>query len=230
MLRPQRALIFGHGVSLEKASVTDFVAGNPQPINFGSLDSPTTTLSSSPAAPSIAGAHLDANSVKSFGSIEADATAAAQRSSTGVAGPAANKKPLDMHALFGAGAPTTPVEANAGHERRSSMTGSAGAPSFQMPASGPAQHLRPPSGPNQPRSPTLGNQMPQPQAFRPMNSAPNRMNGQTGHAMSSASRGPALPGTAQVPYGMHPGHAQQYQSMGGYPAQSGYYVSTFAEQ
>lgn len=143
-----------------------------------------------------------------------------------------------MHALFGAGASTSPIDSAAGqHEGRPSVPG---AQPFQVPQAsgsnvlfnGPggnpstAQHLRiPPTGSQPPRSPTLGNQMPQPQTFRPVTAVSGRANGQPSHGIAQSVRGVGPP--VQLPYGgVHPGHPQQgYPGMGGYPTQSGYYVS-----
>jgi translation initiation factor 4G len=87
------------------------IVGN---LAFGTVDSPNPLLSSSPAAPSMTGAHL-ADTVKSFGSIQADtmtetlAVKARKVSATGtpVVSPPASSKQLDMHALFNGGKPKT---------------------------------------------------------------------------------------------------------------------------
>ncbi|ORY32813.1 hypothetical protein BCR39DRAFT_521719 [Naematelia encephala] len=171
------------------------------------------------------GTHL-ADSVKAFGSIDADATtdpnAVKANRRTGPMSPpmpaqspsAAPKKPLDLHSLFGA----KPVNGNAPppvHDRRQSIgQGSNGMP-YPMP--GMNAHLRPPAPngmPNQPRSPVLGNQMPQiQQGFRPP-----MTNGQQVRPMPQGMMGQPRPNMMMGPsaYGMHPS-AGPYQMMG-YPA------------
>ncbi|KAK8864522.1 hypothetical protein IAR55_001772 [Kwoniella newhampshirensis] len=169
------SLLVGGGIDIQRGS-----------INFGTVDSPNPMLSSSPAAPSTTGGHL-ADSVKSFGSIDADASSdpnavktrrlsslAPSSATSPVAGAPAAKK-LDMHSLF-AGKPhpastaatpaMSPPQQPAGapaHIRRQSM----GQSGFQGPNGLPNSpyaghpHLRPPvSGlPNQPRSPVVNQSM-----------------------------------------------------------------------
>ncbi|OWZ62346.1 hypothetical protein AYX15_05480, partial [Cryptococcus neoformans] len=82
----------------------------PGNIAFGTVDSPNTALSSSPAAPSTTGGHL-ADAVKSFGSIDADGNSdpdvvKTRRTSSlsNPIGPVQEKK-LSVHSLFTSKAP-----------------------------------------------------------------------------------------------------------------------------
>ena len=136
-------MLVGNGVDIKRGRPSDFAGLTAGNLAFGTVDSPNPLLSSSPAAPSTTGAHLGNDTVKSFGSIEAD-TSDAHR-------PA---KVLDAHSLFGA----KPKPTGAPNDRRQSVG------SFQGPNG--INHLRPPQGaPGQPRSPP---QPPyNPQQFRP---------------------------------------------------------------
>ncbi|WWD17169.1 hypothetical protein CI109_101607 [Kwoniella shandongensis] len=165
------SLLVGGGMDIKRGS-----------INFGTVDSPNPMLSSSPAAPSTTGGHL-ADSVKTFGSIDADASSdpnavktrrissLAPSSATSPVAGAPPAKKLDMHSLFAGKPHPTPSAASpamsppqqaAGappHIRRQSM----GQSGFQGPNGLPNSpyagnpHLRPPVNglPNQPRSPVL---------------------------------------------------------------------------
>jgi translation initiation factor 4G len=173
-------------------------------IAFGTVDLPNPLLSSSPAAPSLTGSHL-ADTVKSFGSIQADSATDtdAVKASRPNMSPSAPPKQLDVHALFGAKKPVNGMPSQGGYT-----------PYPQN----PGQHMRPP-GPGQSRSPVLGNpqfapQMqqgfrPQPQPVRPMQPMQRPVQG-------------------MGQYGMHPGPQSQFPMMG-YPGQN-YYVSCWKDQ
>ncbi|WWC89214.1 uncharacterized protein L201_004132 [Kwoniella dendrophila CBS 6074] len=129
------SMLVGGGMDIKRSNIA-----------FGTVDHPNPMLSSSPAAPSTTGSHLS-DAVKSFGSIEADASndanavktkrmssLGASSSTSPVAGGAAlPKKNLDLHSLF-AGKPhgqpsappsmSSPQPQNAvppAHDRRQSM-------------------------------------------------------------------------------------------------------------
>ncbi|KAK6909957.1 hypothetical protein I203_103983 [Kwoniella mangroviensis CBS 8507] len=147
----------------------DIKRGN---IAFGTVDHPNSMLSSSPAAPSTTGAHLS-DAVKSFGSIDADASndsAAVKTKRMSSLGPQSSaspppttgavppKKNLDLHSLFAgkphqqAPAPSTlsPQQQPAvppTHDRRQSMSQSGFQPGPNGLPNSPytgTPHLRPP--------------------------------------------------------------------------------------
>lgn len=141
-------MLVGNGVDIKRGASGQTMPLTAGSLAFGTVDSPNPLLSSSPAAPSITGTHLS-DTVKSFGTIEADA------STDPNARRPAGAKTLDAHALFGA----KPKSNGAAHDRRQSIG------SFQGPNG--INHLRPPQGgPGQPRSPVLGQPPFNPQ-FRP---------------------------------------------------------------
>lgn len=207
-------------------------------IKFGTMDNESSLLSSSPAAPSVVGAHLS-DAVKTFGTLDANSSmdpAAVKAPRRSVNGPVNGGKPLDAHALFGAkprtnGSSTPPQGLPPTHDRRQSLSG------FQptngtSPNTHPA-HLRPPqAGPlpgQQPRSPVLStpNQGVYPnapqmqQGFRP----PQHMASPAGYARPNGPPTVVQPGMQRNmgmgTYGMHPGQSP-YPVMG-YP--QGYYDS-----
>jgi len=156
------SLMVGGGMDIKRGEHdnTEHLLSSVGSIAFGTVDSPNPLLSSSPAAPSTTGAHL-ADTVKAFGSIDADASTdpsavkAARRTSTLVSlvmtsppvpGVVPPKQQLDMHALFGAKpqpngtssvmSPPSAVQspmssASVSHDRRQSMN--QGPSSFQVP-------------------------------------------------------------------------------------------------
>ena len=245
-------MVGGGGVDIQKGEFTQLVSRSWRPGNlaFGTVDSPHPLLSSSPAAPSLTGAHLSDN-VKSFGSIDADsstdtsAVKASRRSSTlspplTSPPPNAGQKLLDMHALFGAkpkpnGTPApnvSPAMASVSpiHERRLSNSG------FQSPNG--SAHLRPPhpNVPGQSRSSVSGQIGPNAyvngpipaqmsQGFRPPQMRPGPLQvyqpGVRPHLQQQAYQ----PGTGMPTMG-HSGPQGPYQMMG-YPHQQ-YYVSFIA--
>ncbi|WVQ72365.1 hypothetical protein IAR50_001917 [Cryptococcus sp. DSM 104548] len=236
---PPSAIAIGGGGHSRKNSLlvagnADFKKGN---LAFGTVDSPSAALSSSPAAPSMTGGHLS-DAVKSFGSIDAadkqggpDAIGSRRSSmlSNAAAGPSQGKK-LSVHALFSSKAPqphTTPQPqpvmsppqqhnppAPIHHNRRQSFGHNGGA--FQQPMAGsPNQHfvgsphMRPPGA--HPRSPVLNHNVP----FNP--SAPQQIQ----HGFRAPQQPPIRPnnmprgGPGQ--YGMHSGPQGPSYPMMGFP-------------
>ncbi|ODN94166.1 hypothetical protein L198_05017 [Cryptococcus wingfieldii CBS 7118] len=208
--------------SLLVAGNGEFKKGN---LAFGTVDSPTAALSSSPAAPSMTGGHLS-DAVRSFGSIDAadkqdgpDAISSRRSSVLGnaAAGPSQGKK-LGIHALFSSKAPqphTAPQPqpvmsppqhhhppAPIHHNRRQSFGHNGGA--FQQPMAGsPNQHfvgsphMRPPGA--HPRSPVPNHNMP----FNP--SAPQQIQHGFRPPQQPQIRPNNMPRGGPGQYGMHSG-------------------------
>jgi translation initiation factor 4G len=171
-------MMVGGGVDIKRGELGRSPELTPGSIAFGTVDSPNPLLSSSPAAPSTTGAHL-ADTVKSFGSIEADAStdpnavkAPSRRTSTlnsAATSPSAPPKKLDMHSLFTSKPPAAPVASpspaadrrqSIGQQQFNGPPNSAPHPYGMMPTQ---PHLRAPPGavmPGQPRSPVLAQAMP----------------------------------------------------------------------
>ena len=198
------------------------------------MDSESSLLSSSPAAPSVTGAHL-ADAVKTFGSIDANSSTDpnAVKGARRVTNVTINGgKPLDAHALFAAqrrpnGPPAPGQVGSPLHERGQSLSG-------YQPSNGlsPNSHplLRPPQSgvvPGQPRSPVLT-----PPGAGPYNPGPQMQQGFRPPQQNSAgfvrpngpppSMQPGMP-RGMGAYGMHPGPQGPYPGMG--YQQQGYYVS-----
>lgn len=182
--------VMPRGKSEQSISMCSAADGRKGNLAFGTVDSPNPLLSSSPAAPSTTGSHL-ADAVKSFGSLDAETTAAGAsmirppRRTSGGANPATptTKKQLDphnVHSFFvgkpqppsgsAPGTPMSPSQVPAGspsQDRRQSggpYPGANGMPPYQQMQSMAAQsHLRPiPGMPGGQRSPVMGG-APQPQ-------------------------------------------------------------------
>ncbi|KLT45414.1 hypothetical protein CC85DRAFT_282480 [Cutaneotrichosporon oleaginosum] len=215
---------------------------------FGTVDSPNPLLSSSPAAPSTTGGHL-ADAVKSFGSLDAETTAAGasmirppRRTSGGNPATPTQKKQLDPHNIHSffvgkpqhssnPGTPLSPsqVPASGPQDRRQSggsFPGPNGMPPYQqMPGMPNQPHLRSmPGMPGGQRSPVMGG-APQPQYASQQVGQPGYRPSQPQMAGNPAVRpnGPMMgrPPMGQVPYGLPPGTSgyMMYGQPGG-----GYYV------
>ncbi|WVW84052.1 hypothetical protein I302_106080 [Kwoniella bestiolae CBS 10118] len=155
------SMLVGGGMDIKRGSIA-----------FGTVDHPNPMLSSSPAAPSTTGSHLS-DAVKSFGSIDADASndsnavktkrmssLGASSATSPVPGPGAvpPKKNLDLHSLFaGKPHPQSPAPSTMSpqpqqavpptHDRRQSMGQSGFQPGPNGLPGSPytgAPHLRPP--------------------------------------------------------------------------------------
>nr|ODN97506.1 translation initiation factor 4G [Cryptococcus depauperatus CBS 7855] len=230
------------------AGGVDFKKSN---IAFGTVNVPNSILSSSPAAPSTTGGHL-ADSVKSFGTIDADGNTdpsvvkTRKPSTLNPSAPSSDKQQLNVHSLFTSRSPQNPSSLASmsphqmsqhpvSHIRRQSLGQSN--PNFQgqVPIGSPNSsavppHLRPSSGmPGQSRPPNLnmphGQFIPQhvQQGFRPQQSMPPHQ--PSVRPNGAGPQGMPRPMMNPGQYNMHSGPQGQYSVMNYPPPQGNFFPS-----